>query len=312
MQAVIKFSFQSGLLVSFFSGILAFGAPIEVSSKLNLSELFTPLLVPSNLAEDLQKGWDQGGESRLKAFLKFKNVHKKNLEKIDTALLNNMDLSRNLTEEVKQGLLVWSLCQLAGLEIESEPVRYQQMLYLPLKLSLEMTFSESSIDQLRWGYQFRDRFLILVKRQLEEKKSVLLGSQALIGFNSLRWIWPVDRVLLNESKLKVEKKAWPLSQKIISEIQKNPYQSIQAVMRVKKWESKSIQDWSLVWTEQDVKNLRSELTTVSQLQLYWAVLRYKSKENKEPDSQQTLIKAGFLSVLAIDFFSGLPLPLPRL
>ncbi|MFN7825127.1 MAG: hypothetical protein ACK5P6_07190 [Pseudobdellovibrionaceae bacterium] len=172
----------------------------------------------------------------------------------------------------------------------------------------DFPYEEASLVSLRTASVIRS----LLFDELEKMNWSKMVSQVSPG--QLQWIfsvrisWPVDRMIVSESKKHLPPALLGTVESLSKALQKNPYQSVED------WEKKSKKTLpesanllKKLWKKEDYEALKEELNRLGRLQLAVASAFYTQKTGQSPKTSEDLLKAQVLPRIPTDYTTGRPM-----
>ncbi len=178
-----------------------------------------------------------------------------------------------------------------------------------------MTYEEASLISLRLANLIRS--LILdelenIENLMQTQLDVSDLEAWLSWMNSVRASWPIDRVLITESKKILGNKAMFTAQQMAIALQKNAYQT--AATALKEAQGPKTPELKLLekmWREEDILAMKTEVHRFSALKIRLAKDIYVKKYAAEPAQIQDLVSKNLLSSVPIDYTTGKSFTLPE-
>lgn len=175
----------------------------------------------------------------------------------------------------------------------------------------DMPYEESSLVGLRLAGVIRS-FLFDELELIQRNWPKELGQNELwlIWSKELRAPWPIDRVIISESKRLLKQTYLKVAENVAQKLQKNAYQTSEAVLnQTVGGKSAELDFIKQIWREEDIKAMRLEVNRLSGFQVRLAQTVYEVKNQKKPGQIEDLVKAGLLKGVPIDYTTGRPMSL---
>ena len=189
-------------------------------------------------------------------------------------------------------------------------VEAQESLSKWFQMAADLAYEESTLQGLYASQKIRAVFL----SQMEVWADVKTDKEWLAKLG--RWLdlasvpWPVDRVVVGEGKRLANPALFPLVDTAARLLQKNPYQSLEKVIKGKPGaQSQDAARLKEIWQDKDVSAMREELSRISRLKLKLAAAVYQIKYGKPPQTGQDLVSDKLMRSLPIDYQTGRPMEL---
>lgn len=157
-----------------------------------------------------------------------------------------------------------------------------------------VSFDEGTAKGLRLSVHQRTRLLLALKqRVLQSNPKDASALQTLLSWLSgVNLVIPFDRVIVAEAKTLLPNRYAPLLQKAISDLQKKPTQSLKTVIKnITPSQRGEFEKLSMVWTEEDGKQLHFLSENLQGLQLWLAKRLFEQARNGKVGSLSELVQA---------------------
>lgn len=94
--------------------------------------------------------------------------------------------------------------------------------------------------------------------------------------------WPVDRMVLTEGR-KLPPDQQKVIDKLVVQMQKNPYQSLSAILNEMGYNQQHTlwMSFANFWQQSDIQTLQTEMNRIGKLQLFWSYWHLSKFENKD-------------------------------
>jgi hypothetical protein len=117
--------------------------------------------------------------------------------------------------------------------------------------------------------------------------------------------WPIDRVIISESRIHLSQRSQPLGRELASSLQKNSYQSVAQWLRAHQLESREIAKLKDIWREEDILSMREEVVRIEKLRLNIAVQMFKNVfPNRTLTKIEELVQSNFLKQVPLNYLTG--------
>lgn len=297
--------------------ILIFASLASAEERLSLKTFVDQLKNASEISTAF-KALSAGQDLSAKDIEKWLKVNQKNKAQLQGAFGQAKSFVRGEIEDEKNlsGLITY--VQLAILEIhllaqKNDFPQVQKNLESWFSFAADFPYEESSLVGLRASSVVRSFFLDELERLQSSKLDFLAGQNSFRKWLSgVRAPWPVDRMVVSESKKIMGERSMKTVEKLAQALQKNPYQSSEKLLVNKETlSSKELEVLRQLWRDSDIKLMKSEISRIGRLQLAFADRAFELINKKKPESVQDLIKAGLLERAPIDYETGKALTLTR-
>ncbi len=180
---------------------------------------------------------------------------------------------------------------------------------LAFTIPAEIPYQEASLVGLRLGHAMRSLLLDELEGLDVQKDSILFkDNQFLTMLQKARLPWPIDRVMLSDAKRLSNEKALMMAEVIAAELQKNPYQSAEKIIKEKKWaRSQETEVLIQLWREQDIAEMQIEMNRFGKLLLKYASLRFEHLHKNKPEQAEQLVKEDIIQRVPVDYTTGKPM-----
>lgn len=180
---------------------------------------------------------------------------------------------------------------------------------LAFTIPAEIPYQEASLVGLRLGHAMRSLLLDELEGLDVKKDSILFkDNQFLTMLQRARLPWPIDRVILSDAKRLSNEKASVMAEAIAAELQKNPYQSAEKIIKEKKWSrSTDTEVLMQLWREQDIAEMQNEMNRFGKLLLKYASLRFEHMHKNKPEQAEQLVKEDIIQRVPVDYTTGKPM-----
>lgn len=180
---------------------------------------------------------------------------------------------------------------------------------LAFTIPAEIPYQEASLVGLRLGHAMRALLLDELEGLNIQKDSVLFkDNQFLIMLQRARLPWPIDRVMLSDAKRLSNDKALVMAETIAAELQKNPYQSAEKIIKEKRWaRGQDTEVLMQLWREQDIAEMQTEMNRFGKLLLKYASLRFEHMHKNKPEQVEQLVKEDIIQRVPVDYTTGKPM-----
>lgn len=115
-----------------------------------------------------------------------------------------------------------------------------------------LSFDEGTAAALRLSWRERQRGLAALREKVQSEVSA--AGDLVPGLSKLDFTVPFDRIILSESKALLPKKYSPLLQRLVSDLQRNPRQSLRDTLKkITPSEKPEFNKLAQIWTDEDAK-----------------------------------------------------------
>lgn len=310
-----NFPFKSELLILGLFVTLSFG--VQADSKKSLSEMGQKIQNPQVITELF------GAAELSKEQNKILQKTLKENQSALTELLQDFDASKNFyrgeieNEKTLNSLLTY--LQLSILKIRSLSQENKNKSWLEaekffkswFQFSADFPYEEASLVGLRAigvvrSFLFDELESLQNKYQSEIAKNDYFRKEIL----ALRSPWPIDRVVITESKKVLKATPMLVAEKLAKDLQKNPYQTSEAALKkLKGGSAKDLEFLKELWREKDIDLMKTEINRIGQMKLRLSKAAFEAKHAKRASTVAELISSGFLDRAPVDYKTGKPMEL---
>ncbi len=175
-------------------------------------------------------------------------------------------------------------------------------------IAAELPYQESSFLSLKLAHVIRSLiFDELEKIDFNKDLKLFKDNKVLVSLEKSRFPWPIDRILLSDSKRIKTKYTMSQVEKIALELQSNPYRSIEDIIVQLKFKKFDVDHIYSIWTNEDIEKMRLEMNRYGKLLIKLAIVRYENLNKKQPVQIQQLIEAKIIQKIPLDYTTGKPL-----
>jgi len=170
----------------------------------------------------------------------------------------------------------------------------------------DFPYEEASMVGLKVTGVVRSLLLDELEKVQEQNKTEIAKADALRSwFLQVRAPWPVDRMVLSESRRLLKPPMMKIAEKVATSLQKNPYESSEDVVK-----SLHAQDMdeahylNAMWKKSDIDMMKTEITRIGRLKLRLAMAEFEFKKGEKPKTADQLVQAGFLDQVPVNYSTG--------
>lgn len=201
-----------------------------------------------------------------------------------------------LTQMVQLSIL--NIRQLAQQNKGSEVFAEAELWFI---FSADLSYEETTLIGMRLAHVLRALVLDEIEKIFRHSPEIFLT--AANKFQSLRAPWPIDRMLLYESRRVLSGVPLKLAEKVALEIQKNPYQTTEDILqKMNASQNKDLAFLKQLWRKQDLEMMKNEMNRLGRLPSASLWVDFQKKNKKAPRSWQDLKISP-----PIDYNSGKPM-----
>lgn len=201
-----------------------------------------------------------------------------------------------LTQMVQLSIL--NIRQLAQQNKGSEVFAEAELWFI---FSADLSYEETTLIGMRLAHVLRALVLDEIEKIFRHSPEIFLT--AANKFQSLRAPWPIDRMLLYESRRVLSGVPLKLAEKVALEIQKNPYQTTEDILqKMNASQNKDLAFLKQLWRKQDLEMMKNEMNRLGRLPSAALWVDFQKKNKKAPRSWQDLKISP-----PIDYNSGKPM-----
>lgn len=205
------------------------------------------------------------------------------------------------TDKTLNGLILWF--QWSVLHARNKPKELVENVSAWLQMSADLAYEESSLIGLRAASVLRNLSLDLLQEKVTAKAQEIGEVNALLRRG--RAPWPIDRVLMAEGKKVLQPTALQVLEKATRELQKNPYQSLEAALKKQRGGELSVlEPFKAMWTSKDIERMTDEVNRLGQLQVQSAQILFQQQKKRAATNVDELLSAGLLDRVPLDYKTG--------
>lgn len=212
------------------------------------------------------------------------------------------------------GYFQCSLLQIRSSFQKNQDLRAKEEVHAWMMFAADLPYEESSLISLRYAGVLRS--LLLDELESMQKKFPERWGKDDLWLHwseKIRASWPIDRIVLTESKKVLNTRLMKYALEIAASLQKNTYQSMEAVLAANPGgKAKELQFLKALWREEDILAMKTEVTRISAFRLRLAKAIYESKTNEKLKNLDSLISAKLISQIPINYLTGKPFELSGL
>jgi|GEM_PF-1914034 len=210
-------------------------------------------------------------------------------------------------------MLQWSLVQTRLKAAAGDSAWVQENLGDWLKFAADFPYEESTLVGLKVASVLR----ALIFDELEQMEALTaagdpkketaekIAESWVLWTQRLRAPWPIDRVILSESRRILPAPLQGLGAQTANQLQKNPYQTADSILnKLSGGKAEAANFLRQMWTDQDLSQMKTEITRLHRLQLRWAYNLLQSKAGKLPQTILEVAKAAGFDRVPVNYQSG--------
>lgn len=295
-----RFQFVQLSLVLFLSGAEAWG-----SERVSLEKVLNPL----QGGEQISKVFKEAALSAEQATALIKK-NQAPLSKILQLFDQHTSFVRGEIESEKTLNSLMTYLQLSCLKIrlaisQSDFVVATEVLRSWFFFATDLPYEEASLVSLRTAAVIRSLLLDELEKIYQQKSSMSGHERLQSWLQQVTAPWPVDRVLLGESKRHLGKNSMAAAENLARQLQKNPYQSAKSLLSKRLVKNEQDRHFlEQLWRDSDIQSMREEITRIGILQAKSAVIEFERVKKQTPKSMQELLDAGLLLQLPVNYNTG--------
>jgi hypothetical protein len=221
--------------------------------------------------------------------------------------------------EIDDEMVLNRIFQAVQLSILKIRLERQKNNYLGVKEELNSWFSfcatlpfdEASLVSLRLSNLVRS--LLFDEIEAMQKQAQTFDELWLHWSKTVKIPWPIDRVILSESKRFVaDRRLMKVTEKLAVSLQKNTYQtSAAALAEIGGGNNKDLEFLKKMWREEDIGAMKTEVNRLAAFRIRLAVGNYERKSGKKPTSIEELVNSRLLESVPINYLTGKPFDLTQ-
>ena len=203
-------------------------------------------------------------------------------------------------------------CRVSAQKNQWGPVRQHMSAWFAF--AADLAYEESSLIGIRVSAVMR-ALLIDELEKLQAKHSVQIAQspEVRLWFLQVRAPWPIDRVLVTESKMRLKPAELSLAESLAQRLQKNPYQSVDKILSEPKMrhsaQTAAADFLRKLWRDEDIQQMKMEMNRIGVLKIRMAMAEYQARTQKAATNVTELVQNRFLDQVPTDYFSGKPMDL---
>jgi hypothetical protein len=177
-----------------------------------------------------------------------------------------------------------------------------------------LPFDEATLVSLRLSNLIRSLLLDEIEAIEKQATPLLAADELWLHWSkSLKLPWPVDRVVLSESRRFLrDARLMKITEKLALSLQKNTYQTVAAAMNnIGGGNSPELEFLKKMWREEDITAMKTEVTRLSSFRVRLAAANYERKLSKKPTSIDELVAQHLLDSVPINYLTGKPFDLTQ-
>lgn len=270
------------------------------TEKLKQSDTITELFKASMTTSVDEKKW--------KSVLK---ENQKNLVDLEKLFSESAPFVRGEIEDEKamNGLMTYLELALLEIRIQAEHKNWldvQTHFQNWFAFAADFPYEEASMVGMKVTGVIRSLMLDELEKWQEKSKAEIASADALRNwFLQVRAPWPVDRMVLSESRRLLKPPMMKIAEKVATTLQKNPYESSEDV--VKSLHAQDMDDahfLNSMWKKSDIDMMKTEITRIGRLKLRLAAAVFEQKRHEKPKSVDELVQAGLLDQVPVNYSTG--------
>lgn len=246
-------------------------------------------------------------------------VNQKSLRHLEIEFQNSSSFVRGEVEDEKVlsaviQYLQLSLLQVRQLATHSDWKEVKGHLEKWFLFAADFPYEEASLVGLRFSGVVRSLLLDEMERlQVKYKADMAKEPMLRQWFLQVRAPWPVDRVIISESRRLLKPNLMSVANAAAQAFQKNPYQTSESVLKkIKNGNRPEAEFLRQIWREADILMMKTEMNRIGKMKLRLALAEYQQIHSALPPSSQELVKAGLLDQVPTDYLTGKALDLTSL
>lgn len=204
-----------------------------------------------------------------------------------------------------------SLLQVRGHFVKNQDLQAKEELHAWLMFAADFPYEEASLISLRFANLIRS--LVFDEIETIQKKWPDRWAKDELWFHwsqKIRASWPIDRVVITESKKVLADRLLRSAQEVAMSLQKNPYQSIEVVLNsVRGGKAKELQFLKNLWRDTDILAMKTEVTRISAFHLRLARAIYEHRSSQKLTQLDELVTAKLIERVPINYLTGKPFEL---
>jgi len=242
--------------------------------------------------------------------------NQKNLEELKKLFVSSAAFSRGEIDDEKvlnqvMGYFQCSLLQIRSSFLKNQDLRAKEEIHAWFIFAADLPYEEASLISMRFASVIRS--LLLDELESLQKKYPDRWGQDELWLHwseKIRASWPIDRVVLSESKKILNNRMMKYALEIAAELQKNAYQSMDSVLaRHRAGKAKDLQFLKGLWRDEDILALKTEVTRISAFRLRLAQSVYEKRTGQKLKSLDALVSAKLIPQIPIHYLTGKPFDL---
>jgi hypothetical protein len=180
-------------------------------------------------------------------------------------------------------------------------------------MAADMPYEEASLISLRLANVIRSLLFDEVERMEKKWSSIIAKNQSWLEWaNSIRLSWPIDRVVISESRKLLTNKPMFTAQQVALALQKNAYQTAAiALKQAQGPKTPELKFLEKMWRQEDIDAMKTEVHRLSALRIRLAAEIYQNKYKETPPKIESLVQKNLLSSIPLDYSSGKPFTLEQ-
>ena len=220
-------------------------------------------------------------------------------------------------EQVLSGLIAalqLSLIRVRSLSFQGQWPQVEKEFAAWFLFAADFPYEESSLVGLRAAGVIRSLLLDELEG-LQRKFGPQMAQNSSFGrwFQGVRAPWPLDRILISESKRLLKPEMMVVAEAAAQAYQLNPYQTIErSLQKVKGGQSEAALVLKKMWRSEDIQLMKTEVNRIGKMKVRLAKAEFEYQHKRPPRGIEELVQVHLLGQIPIDYFSGKPLDLTSL
>lgn len=250
------------------------------------------------------------------AFKKLWKENEANLTALEKAFSESTPFVRGEIEDEKSmnGLMTYLELALLDVRVQAQKKNWsaaQKHFQNWFTFAADFPYEEASMVGMKVTGVVRSLLLDELEKLQDKNKVEIADKDAfrawLLG---VRAPWPVDRMVLSESRRLLKPPMMKIAEKVATALQKNPYESSEDV--VKSLHAQDMDDahfLNAMWKKSDIDMMKTEITRIGRLKLRLASAVFEHKKGEKPKSLDQLVQEGLLDQIPLNYTTGKPFDL---
>ena len=185
-----------------------------------------------------------------------------------------------------------------------------------LLFAADLPFEEATLVGLRVCGVIRSLLLDALEKAEKDQLFEVVDQKKWSAFQKwsleMRSPWPVDRVVLSESRRVLGPKYMPTAEKVAVSLQKNTYQTSEFALANAVGRKGINMDFiKQIWREKDIEQMKTEVFRINAFQIRMAARSYEAVSGQKPKTIDQLVSEKFLPRVLINYRTGKPFSLEQ-